>query len=357
MKKTAAASVVAFVLSIFVTGASCAETVRHYVFFNMERERIAEPAFLAARSLEGAQLKYTWKELEPERDRYDFGAIQHDLDFLRSRGKRLFIQIQDASFDAKTILVPRYLLEDAQYHGGADMEFEDDEKTPAGWVARRWDPAVRDRFHRLLAALGRRFDGKIEGINLPETSIEFGESGRRFPKGFTPVAYRDAVIDTMKALKRAFPGSTCIQYANFMPGEFLPWTDRSLLRSVYRSARALGVGVGGPDVLPYKKSQMGNSYGLIRSASARTPVGMAVQDGNYEHVDPRTGKRVTIVELLAFARDYLGADYLFWCTQEPYYSKELMPFLRGEGRDPVSSLEPSGEVALSADLKVRRLAP
>jgi len=45
-------------------------------------------------------------------------------------------------------------------------------------------------------------------------------------------------------------------------------------------------------------------------------------------VDPKTGKRATISELLKFATEYLKVDYIFWCTQEPYYSGELMPFFK-----------------------------
>jgi hypothetical protein len=63
---------------------------RHYVFFNRERERIQAPAFLAAKGIEGAQIKYTWRELETEPDRYDFAKIQHDLERLRAHGRRLF---------------------------------------------------------------------------------------------------------------------------------------------------------------------------------------------------------------------------------------------------------------------------
>ena len=45
-------------------------------------------------------------------------------------------------------------------------------------------------------------------------------------------------------------------------------------------------------------------------------------------VNPRTGKRVTIAELIAFATEYLRADYIFWCTEEPYYSKDVVTFMR-----------------------------
>jgi hypothetical protein len=308
-------------------------SVHHYVFFNRDRERISDAEFLRTKHFEGAQLKYTWRELEREKDGYDFSAIAHDLTFLTSKGKKLFIQLQDASFDPKIVNVPRYLLDDARYHGGADKQYniKDDEEehaVPEGWVARRWDPAVRERFHRLLSALGKEFDGRIEGINLPETAVEFGESGRLFPEGFTPAAYRDAVITNIIALKRAFPKSVTMQYANFMPGEWLPVRDRGYLRMVYEQAKVLKVGVGGPDLLPHKPGQMSHCYPLIRQCAGKVPTGIAVQDGNYEHRNPKTAQPVTLPELVEFATEYLKVDYIFWCTEEPFYSQKLMPYLR-----------------------------
>jgi len=208
---------------------------------------------------------------------------------------------------------------------------------PAGWVARRWDPVVQVRFHKLLAALGREFDGKIEGINLPETAVSFGESGRLYPKGFTPALYRDAVVTNMIALKRAFPKSVRMQYANFMPGEWLPEKDHGYLLSVYERARELGVGVGGPDLLPYKPGQMKHCYPFLRQsagqvpngiAAGQVPTGIAVQEGNYKHENPKTGSQVTIAELVGFAKGELKVDYIFWCTEEPYYSRDLVPYLR-----------------------------
>jgi hypothetical protein len=315
-----------------VCGGAFAKSVRHYVFFGADRERIHEAAFLGCAALEGAQLKYFWKALEPEKDRYDFREIRQDLAFLKAHHKKLFVQLQDATFSPANDGVPAYLRNDPRYHGGADPQYsysDDDEAraVPAGWVARCWDPAVRERFEKLLAALGKEFDGKIEGINLPETAADFGETGRLYPKGFTPAGYRDAVIANMKALKRAFPHSVVMQYANFMPGEWLPENDHAYLRDVYRAAARLGAGVGGPDLLPFRKGQLDHSYPLIRGIAGEVPTGIAVQDGNYEAMNPRTGKRIALSELLRFAQDYLKVDYIFWCDQEPYYSKELIPFL------------------------------
>jgi hypothetical protein len=302
----------------------------HYVFFNRNRERIFEAAFLESRAFEGAQLKYTWRDLEREKEQYDFTAIQHDLAFLNSKGKKLFIQLQDVSFDPAIVNIPQYLLDDARYHGGAarqyDIKGDEEEHAKAeGWVARRWDPAVQERFHRLLLALGHEFDGNIEGINLAETAVSSGESGRLFPRGFTPAKYRDAILVNMAAMKRAFPKSVTIQYANFTPGEWLPGDDQSYLRSVYQRAKELKVGVGGPDLLPHKAGQMNHSYPLIRECAGKIPTGIAVQDGNYQYQNPKTGQSIAISELVVFAAEYLKADYIFWGAEEPFYPQKLLP--------------------------------
>ncbi|MFQ5570566.1 MAG: hypothetical protein ACE5G0_12865, partial [Rhodothermales bacterium] len=123
---------------------------RNFVFFNVERERIRGGDFLETDALVGAQLKYTWRELEPEPGRYELQPVLDDLRFLEAHGKRLFVQLQDVSFDER-INVPNYLIEDPAYGGGVARKYEfegDDESRPVfdGWVARRWDPAVIDRF-------------------------------------------------------------------------------------------------------------------------------------------------------------------------------------------------------------------
>jgi hypothetical protein len=324
--------IVLLCLCFFAACYGNASAIQHYVFFDRERERIHARTFLDTKAFAGAQLKYSWRELEPNKDAYDFSAIRKDLAFLTSKGKKLFLQLQDVTFSPSLLDVPKYLLDEARFHGGADKQYrihgEDEVHAEVqGWVARRWDRAVQERFHKLLFALGKEFDGNIEGINLPETAVDFGESGRLFPKGFTPALYRDAILTNLAALKRAFPKSVTMLYANFMPGEWLPDKDRHYLRSVYQRARELKVGVGGPDMQPYKPGQMHHSYPLIRACHGRIPTGIAVQEGNYETKNLKTGKPMTISELLAFAADYLKVDYIFWCTQEPFYSHKLIPFL------------------------------
>lgn len=305
---------------------------KNFIFFGHERQRITESAFLENEGIAGAQLKYTWRELEPERDRYEFQSLLADLAYLERHGKRLFVQLQDVSF-SEEVLVPDYLRTDSAFGGGVARKYEyagDDESKAQfdGWVARRWDPAVRARFIKLLAALGKEVDGRIEGLNLPETAIGFGESGKLHPAGFTYASYVEAMKAIMTAARSAFPRSGVILYANFMPGEWLPWEDHGYLRAIYAHAARIGVGVGGPDLLPHRKGQQNHSYRFIAARDPKIPAGVAVQDGNLEDRNPVTGERVTVRELYSFAKDRLRLDYLFWGTQEPYYSRDILPYIR-----------------------------
>src|SRR2546429_9933128 len=59
-----------FLSSIYCAGASGAG-MHHYVFFNRDREKISDAVFLETKTFEGAQLKYTWRELERGKDDYD----------------------------------------------------------------------------------------------------------------------------------------------------------------------------------------------------------------------------------------------------------------------------------------------
>jgi hypothetical protein len=306
---------------------------RHFVFYGMDRAALhRDSVFLRSKGFEGAQVAYSWRQLEPGRDEYDVALIREDLALLRAHGKKLWIQLQDVSFTSRHIPVPQYLVDDARYHGGVARQYDvdgDDESAavPQGWAMRRWDPAVQERFHRLLAELGRAFDGHVEGINLAETSVTFGTTGRLFPEGFSYTGYRDAVIANLVALKHAFPKSVTLIYGNFMPGEWRPTDDRGYLAAVYRAARESGVGVGGPDLMPHRRGQLRGAYPLIRDASAVVPTGLAVQDGNLSEINPRTGARVTASELLEFATKDLHLHYVFWGTEEPFYSSEIIPLV------------------------------
>ncbi len=331
----------AIVITASIEATICAtalysQTPMNYVFFGRDREQIRTSSFLLNQFFlnqffVGAQITYPWRLLEPKQDQYDFSIIESDLEWLNKHGKKLFIQLQDVSFDESIINVPDYL-RTVSYEMGANRQYyfaneSDDKPESAGWVARRWDKRVFTRYNKLLSALGAEFDGRIAGLNMPETSVEFGSTGKYYPPGFTPSVYRDAIKSYMRAAKDAFSKSVIIQYANFMPGEWLPWDDRGYLRSIYDYGRSIGVGLGGPDLQVYKKGQMNHRYALLPTVSEIIPTGIAVQYGNYTEINPKTGKRVTIDEIYRFGRDLIKVDYLFWSIQEPYFSRDLVPYL------------------------------
>src|ERR1044072_1524536 len=61
-----------------------AKSVHHYVFFGMDRERIKEAkSFLETPAFEGAQIAYSWRQLEQGKDNYDFSLIREDLAVLK----------------------------------------------------------------------------------------------------------------------------------------------------------------------------------------------------------------------------------------------------------------------------------
>lgn len=314
---------------------------RNYVFFRRDHQRIADTAFLNSPNLVGAQLTFTWRELEPTPGQYAFGAIRDRLDFLTAHDKRLFLQLQDVSF-SETVVTPDYLRSDSAYHGGIARKYEEGADGVArfdGWVARRWDPAVRARFALLLEALAEEFDGRIEGIVLAETAVGFDDAARR-PADFSPEAYADGILDILTAARAAFQRSCVVIYANFMPGESLPADDHGFLRGVHAHAAEIGAGVGGPDVLPFRPFQRSHGLALIERRPAGVIAGMAVQDGNLADRDRSTGRRISVAELYAFAATRLHLDYLFWGTEEPYFTSEVLPFVRALPTRPLRARPP-----------------
>ncbi|MDO8064843.1 hypothetical protein [Janthinobacterium sp. SUN206] len=314
--------------------------IQHYLYFShreLNGENIRSDKALNDARFRGAQIVYTWRSLEPQQDRYDFSAIRHDIAFLDSIGKKLWIQLQEKSFTPRHN-VPAYLLSDPRYQGGIIKQSmlsapERDPHKPVtddeyGWSPKMWEQPVRDRYQRLIRALGQEFDGKIEGINFSESSIDIGvEDGKGntiFPDDFKPQQYVDAIKENMRVLAGAFPHTNTMVYLNFLPGEWLPWSDKGYMRSVFAQAQTLHMGVGGPDLMPYRKSHMGQSYGFIKDYPADLVKGMAVQDGNLRQINPRTGKKNSVEDVLDFARNYLGLDYIFWVEDEPYFSNEVL---------------------------------
>jgi hypothetical protein len=313
-------------------GATCPiekNNIQHFVYFERDRTAIKNHALLSHSMFKGAQIMYSWRDLEPQKGIFDFSKIKKDYKYLKKYHKKLFIQLQDVTFNPKWKAVPDYLLTE-EYDGGAVLQYNNEDE-PEGWVAKRWNSKVRTRFSLLLQALGKEFDGKIEGINLQETSIGVRDSG------FSEIAYVDGLKENMRALKNAFPSSITMIYANFLPGEWLPGNDKGYLRGIYQYAEEIGVGLGGPDLMVKQKGQLNHILALMHEGYYTVPLGIAIQDGNYigetGDIDNKALEidRTNLVPLLhAFAKDFLKIDYMFWANQAPYFKSDVLNCFNNE---------------------------
>ena len=64
---------------------------------------------------------------------------------------------------------------------------------------------------------------------------------------------------------------------------------------------------------------MKNSYPFFNRYRGRLDlVAMAVQEPTLTYTNPKTGKKFTRAEFIAFARDYLGVDIIFWSVNAPW---------------------------------------
>ena len=45
-------------------------------------------------------------------------------------------------------------------------------------------------------------------------------------------------------------------------------------------------------------------------------------------IDPRTGARITVAQLVDFATNILGVHYIFWEPQEPFFTRDVLPFIQ-----------------------------
>lgn len=312
-------SALACMACLLMAGATQAQSdPRDFVFIGGDRVSAHRP-FLGRPGIEGMQVIYTWRSLEPEPGVYDFSAIEADLAELEAHDMDLFAQIQDRFFLPEARHVPDYILNDPAYGGGLARQYDyagEGAPTGQGWAAMQWNPAVRARFQALLRALGERFDGRLYGVNLPESSFDPMKT-EGSEDGFTCDGYFAATLENMAALRAAFRTTLVVQYINFWPCE---WNnDQGYMERAFAFAVEHRIGVGGPDIVPHRRMQMMNSYPFLNRHRDDLPiVAMAVQEPTLTYTSPDTGRPFSRDEFVAFARDYLGVDVIFWSAETPW---------------------------------------
>jgi hypothetical protein len=261
---------------------------------------------------------YNWKSLEAAKEQYDFSKIEADLKILDGMHKKMFIQVQDRFFSVGDKNVPAYLMQDAVYGGGVAPQSDnagENQPVGSGWVAEQWNPNLRKQFQKLLRALALQFDGRVYGVNLPETSAELDI--KHDHTGFGCDKYFNAELENMKFARSVFRKSYVVQYVNFWPCE---WdNDHHYMSRIFEYAAQNNIGLGGPDIVPGNKAQMRNSYPFFHQYKDRLVlVAMAVQEPTLTYTNPETGKPFTKEEFQRFGRDYLGAKIIFWSASAPW---------------------------------------
>ena len=279
----------------------------HYAFvqFSALREDQLYPHF------RGIQKTYTWRELEPEKDRYDFSAIRADLAFLGKHDKRLVIQVQTKTFGAGQNYCPDYLA-GPDFGGGVYR---------TRWGSFNpiiWDERVNRRLNALYARLGQELDREplLEAVVLPESATTF-DNATRGKLQYSMEKYIRSVEAGMQALKDAFPTTVVIQYVNMPPDAIEPLADY---------ARAHGVGFGGPDIYPVDPQLTDPQRGVYRlyaPLAGQVPLGAAVQQNDYTQQAGFRGPagETPVKEIYEFGRDRLHLNYIFWGTRAGYFEK------------------------------------
>jgi hypothetical protein len=269
--------------------------------------------------IEGVQMIYNWRQLEPREDEYDFSKIERDLAVAEALDKTLWIQLQDRFFYATSRHLPDYILSQPQYEGGLQAQVTfvaEGEPKGAAWVAKQWNAALRARFQALVAALAARFDGRIAGFNFDETAIDLGDDTSRFDCD----GYFAAELENARFARAAFRRSPVVQYVNFWPCQ---WGDtRGYFSRFFAAAATDGIGLGGPDIVPWKQVQMKNAYPFFHDYRGKLAlVAMAVQEPTLTYINPDSGKPFTRAEFVAFATGYLGVGIIFWSKDTPWLKR------------------------------------
>ncbi|SIQ31147.1 hypothetical protein SAMN05880574_1103 [Chryseobacterium sp. RU37D] len=296
---------------------SAAQAPQNYIYTSSENLEDIEN-LITRKDIGGVQIIYNWRSLEKARNVYDFSKIEKDLKYLTKFNRKLFIQLQDRFFEPEARFVPDYILNEKEFKGGLVAQYDNPgENKPIGngWVTQQWNPVVQQRFQKLIGELAKKFDGKIQGINLPETAIDIDL--KRDKTGFSCDKYFQAELNNLKLARNAFKKSYVLQYVNFFPCEWE--NDHKYMSRLFDFANKNNIGLGGPDIVPNKNAHMKNSYPFFHQYKGKLSlVAMAVQEPTLTYKNPKTKKPFTKEEFVEYAENYLGVNIIFWSVESPW---------------------------------------
>ena len=159
-----------------------------------------------APDISGVQIVYSWKSLETAKDQYDFARIEADLALPRERCTgSCSCRCRTGSSRSGIATCPPICSRSRVYGGGLAPQADnpgEDKPEGHGWVAMQWNPAVRERFQTVAAALAQQFDGRVCGVNLPETAVDIDADDDK--TGFTCDRYFAAELENIAFARKVF---------------------------------------------------------------------------------------------------------------------------------------------------------
>lgn len=272
-------------------------------------------------ALRGLQIRFLWSELEKSEGVYDFAAIDQHLSKLAVRQRRLVIQVQTKSFNPDWKLIPDYL-KTPKYEGGQFAFNSYNNSTVNGYNIKLWNPQVRDRLIALFRELGKRYNSHpfFEGVGMIETAL----GNPVDPLSTTQIeGFYDNLLSVHQHMRLYFPNTMTIQEVNY---------PRPELESIIGGLKNMGTALSGPDILIEEPGLLfeGSKYSpkgiypYYPEVAGTIPIAPQVMGSNYVNTRADgTGYQPTVTELLAFARDRLKSNYIFWLRDPKYYPQVL----------------------------------
>jgi len=278
----------------------------------------------------GVKKNYAWSKLEPSLGVYDFSQIDADLNYLKSTGKRLWLQIGDTQFGPYPPLTPSYMWKDSSY-GCDPLYYGNYARTvqDGGWLPCIWNTKVQGRITALYNALGARYNSNpyIEAVTLGETST--GSTGWGYSTDVEQAAFKVRAL----AGKKAFPDKVVVHSVNYGVGlydlaPFVLWlTDN-------------GIGINNPDMFltPAKSYLLNTIYPMSLTYHNSVPIAVDVAWSNYVEENsllapPRPN---TSEELLNGAIQKTNPHYVLWEKRDPYFYNDAIPAIQKVGPLPAA---------------------
>ena len=270
-------------------------------------------------AIRGVQLRYEWKELEPQKDVYDFSKIDADIAKFSLVNKKLVIFLMTKSFVDSSALPP--YMDNYVYRYGAT--------TKPGWNIKLWENEAKVRLEALVKALGAKYDSNpnVEAITFNETSLGDGLiTASQLEAYFTNMIY---VVEKASAY---FRNTSVVQFVNY-PKSILPKLTEAMLKAK--------VSVGGPDIFPKDKGLLTGAYTYYSKFNGVTPVMPSVQGQNYItqcHNCPPDP--LTLQQLYGYGKTNLFATHMFWTRTTTKDFTKVLEFFKAPGfpSDPAGGL-------------------